>query len=1114
MIKIHSPGTRLGRYEVVGFSTENTVCIEYTCLDREHARPVLLKTLRPELAASEAARERFSNVGADWLDLGDHPHIVYCKEVWQPENSDQVYLVLPVTVPERQRETPSLDSWLLPGRPLPAIQALLFALQIVRGMQYIVEQHLGFVHGDLKPQNIIVGAGRLSQADTNRLRVTDLGLASVLQTTGINPLEIEETAISQTQLLQGVTGTPLYMAPEQWRGEAKYTTSTDIYALGCLLYKMLVGRHPVAGDTTQALRDAHCDGRVRPMPYTLPEGIRTMTNRCLALGTKERYQSWNELETAIADAYKEITRYPAPVLEPTDTLSKSERKQEGWFLNSMGCLATDSGNTDTALECFELALKVGEQEDDQSLMGTITNNLGEAYRMQGNMQLASDHHQKALKIADEIQDQTVEGSALNGLGNDEIQRGNSRQAIQYFEKALALARKIRNKEGEMAALANMGNVYHLLGDIRRSIQYLEKALELAQKLGHRHRESMILTNLGGIYSDLSDDRRAIQYLEQSLVIKSELGERHTQIANLNNLANAYRNLGDVRQAFDTYNKSLEIALEMGDRRGEAYALNNIGSTYSDLGNLDTALTYHEQALEIFKEIGHKHGQGDCLTNLGFIYMRRHDTERALKYSEQALEIDRESGDVFGLALDSFNIANLLAQENRFLDALPYAEEAAQILEKMGHPEKAPQARALVSRLHAEIFSSKTESSNATVEFSDDLSQEISQVRQDNPTLTAKMSDQDIIELFKQADQASANDRPTAFVVRPAKIKQPEQTGANDPDFEKCSMDELIVKGQQLAFASRWQEAEQAYQTLLKKARQSNHILYQSLAFLFQGRLSSEMGKQSDALDLFLQALELAKQVGDLKLTSQIHDGMGSAYRRQRNFTESIKHHTFAIEICQKLGDEQGVILCRANLGNAYSDQGDFDQASQVFKELLAYALRINAEQLAAQAYCNLGLVYQRQGHRELAIETDLKSVELALKHGDQLTAAKVYKNLNTLYADKGDYQAAVQMLQKTVRIYEQLGIEPEIARNYADLARLYTDMDDSMQAFLSYDRALHYYERIGDDGNLAKMYFNMGNLYRQQGKTAQAREHFKQAQSIFESIGDLENAERAARQWR
>jgi len=703
-MKVHPPGTRLGQFEVVSYPVPGDVSIEYTCLDRERSCPVLLKTLRPELMPSRAARNYFVQSGAAWVSLGAHPHIVRCHAVFEPENSDEAYLVLQAVVSERDRDTTSLLSWLHPGRPLPRLQALLFALQIARGMRYVADKMPDFVHCNLKPESVLVGGGRLAQMDVNRLRLTDFGLAGVLRVVDVDLsefLETGEAAVERTQLINGVVGTPLYMSPEQWRGESA-GMATDVYALGCLLYNMLVGRHPVAGTTTQDLQNDHCTANVRPLPASLPDVILDLVTRCLALEPGERYQSWEEVETALAAAYEGTTNHPVPGAEPTDALTEAEQPLEGWFLNSMGCASNEAGNLDTAVACFELALKAGHTRDDQALVGAATNNLGEAYRRLGDTQRAIDLHKEALTMAGETGDRSVDGSALNNLGSDYLQLGNPRQAIEYLEQALTVAREIGDRRGEMAALGNMGSVYHQLGDLRRSIQYYEQVLEIARKDGDRRAESVALANLGGIYSDLGDNRRAIQCQEQSLAIKSEIGDRHAQIASLNNLANAYRNLGHARRAFEYYNQALQIAREMGDRRGEAFALNNMGSTYSNLGDMQRALEHHEQALEIFREVGDRRSQGDCLTNLGFIYMSRHDTGRAMEYCEQALAIDREVGDMLGLALDSFNMANLLAQQGRFREALSYAEESASILEKAGHPDKTPQAHQLVAMIRAEL----------------------------------------------------------------------------------------------------------------------------------------------------------------------------------------------------------------------------------------------------------------------------------------------------------------------------------------------------------------------------------------------------------------------------
>ena len=268
-MSIYPPGTRIGQYEIAGRPLMGGMGIVYLCLDLEEDRPVALKTFKPEYLPDRAARDRFLREGTHWVDLGRHPHIVRCYRVLRID--PEVYLVLELVAKEQGRDDASLRSWLTPGQPLPVEQSLLFALQIVRGMAHAVSVISGFVHRDLKPENVLVGADHLSGTATNRLRVTDFGLASVLQEASgrISESPISDTtgsqrlpAIRHTQLTHGVVGTPVYMAPEQWGGEP-VTVATDVYALGCILYEMLAGQRAVAGHSLATLERAHCGGEVR-----------------------------------------------------------------------------------------------------------------------------------------------------------------------------------------------------------------------------------------------------------------------------------------------------------------------------------------------------------------------------------------------------------------------------------------------------------------------------------------------------------------------------------------------------------------------------------------------------------------------------------------------------------------------------------------------------------------------------------------------------------------------------------------------------------------------------------------------------------------------------------
>ena len=130
-MKFHPPGTRLAQFVVVSYPLLNDISVDYICLDHDRARPVLLKTLGPELMQNQAAQNFFAQRGRSWVELGTHPHIVCCYDVLRAEESQQEYLVLQPVIPEKDRETASLLAWLAGGQPVPVIQALLFGLQIV-----------------------------------------------------------------------------------------------------------------------------------------------------------------------------------------------------------------------------------------------------------------------------------------------------------------------------------------------------------------------------------------------------------------------------------------------------------------------------------------------------------------------------------------------------------------------------------------------------------------------------------------------------------------------------------------------------------------------------------------------------------------------------------------------------------------------------------------------------------------------------------------------------------------------------------------------------------------------------------------------------------------------
>ena len=612
-MNIYPPGTRIGQYEIAGRPLMGGMGIVYVCLDLEEDRPVALKTFKPEYLPDRAARDRFLREGTHWVDLGRHPHVVRCYEVLRMDLA--VYLVLELVAKEQGRDDASLRAWLTPGRALPVETALLFALQIARGMKHAVETIPGFVHRDLKPENVLVGADRLSNADGNRLRVTDFGLVAVLQEASQRRSEAamsdESSATSgrlgRTQLTLGVVGTPLYMAPEQWRGE-EVTVATDVYALGCMLYEMVAGQRAVAGSSLRTLEQACCGGEVRPLPAGLPASVAELVSHCLAMEPGARYGSWEEVEAALGAAYALVAGRSAPEPEPAEALSREERLVAGWSYSQLGASYLDIGKAEVALGYFQRAWEVGRVEEERWLVAAALHWLGEAHRSLGGVQQAIKYHEHALTIYREIGNRQREGAALGNLGHCYRALGDARRATGYFKQQMIIAHEIGDQYGEADASTSLGTAYKNLGDLSRAWDSHMRALAIWREMGYRRGEAQVLCALGIVCDLLQNSRKAIELYDQALTILRGIGNRRDEGIVLGNLGVAYSLLGETQAAIGYSHQAIVVLEEVGDMTYTASYSLNLAGLLVQQGHLVDALTNAERAARLWDQMGHPRAQ--------------------------------------------------------------------------------------------------------------------------------------------------------------------------------------------------------------------------------------------------------------------------------------------------------------------------------------------------------------------------------------------------------------------------------------------------------------------------------------------------------------------------
>jgi serine/threonine-protein kinase len=243
----------------------------YLAQDLRHERPVALKVLHPELAAS-LGPERFQREIKVAARL-QHSHILGVYD--SGEAAGQLWFTMPFV------EGESLRDRLRRERQLGLDDALRIAREAAQALQYAHEH--GIIHRDIKPENILL-------ASDGSTLVADFGIARALGGEG----RLTETGMA--------VGTPAYMSPEQASAERNVDARTDVYSLGAVVYEMLAGEPPYTGPTAQAVILKRFSDpvpsvcRVRP---GVPEAVDVAIQRALAAVPGDRFATAAELARAL-----------------------------------------------------------------------------------------------------------------------------------------------------------------------------------------------------------------------------------------------------------------------------------------------------------------------------------------------------------------------------------------------------------------------------------------------------------------------------------------------------------------------------------------------------------------------------------------------------------------------------------------------------------------------------------------------------------------------------------------------------------------------------------------------------------------------------------------------
>jgi serine/threonine protein kinase/Flp pilus assembly protein TadD len=693
-------GRVLGRYRILREIGHGGMATVYDAerSDGQFEQRVALKLLRRGLDTEHVVRRFLAE--RQMLSGLEHAHIARLIDGGEAPDG-RPYLVM-----ELVRGEP-IDSWADRTR-LSVRERLRLFLQVADAVHFAHRQLI--IHRDLKPSNILVD-------EHGHAKLLDFGIAKLL-----DPTE-SEAALTHTGIRPL---TPAYASPEQVLGE-RVTTASDVYQLGLLLYVLLSGRHPFAGQGA-ALEAAITTGRIlRPSAasdpaaapsqrahsarveggglatavelanarMTTPDALRralrgdldAIVLKAMRAEPERRYESAAELA-------QDVERFLAsqPVLARPDSWPYRGKKFASRHpavaaagLAGLLFAATYVATLNRQAERLELERDRAEVESQTAeqvsafLVDLFRANDPDANAGQTPtvLELLARGEERAGALTEQP---LVQSEMLDLIAQMYVELGEFTRAEDLFRRALEMRRSLyAEPSSELAGtLDRLGDVLRRTGRYDEAEPLLYESIEIARLVGDSALESDAYTDLGHSLIGRGDYAGSEAAYENALAIRrAHYGATHERTAiALHNLALALEELERVEAAESLYLQSLDIARTVFDPGHSqiALTLTTLGRLYAVNGELDKAEPLLREAAENTRSrLGPTHPQlGLTLHELGTLEARRGEFAAAEPLLREALAI-RETAlgpthqEVAGTLN---NIAFVLMQMGRLEEAVP------------------------------------------------------------------------------------------------------------------------------------------------------------------------------------------------------------------------------------------------------------------------------------------------------------------------------------------------------------------------------------------------------------------------------------------------------------
>ncbi|MBI3723224.1 tetratricopeptide repeat protein [bacterium] len=653
------PAPRIGKYVITGELGRGGMGVVYRALDTALRREVAIKMILDPTRAGPELLKRFEAEASATARLR-HPGIVSVHEVGFHEG--RPFLVMELIQGE------SLEA-LLRREPMAPRRAAEVIREVALALAHAHAS--GVVHRDVKPENVLVDK-------EGRPHLMDFGLA-------------REVGEGQRMTVTGqVLGTPAYMSPEQAAGETRRQgPASDVYSLGAVLYRALVGKPPFEAPSIPALMTRVMFDEPDPPRRTHPKvhvDLETIALRCLAKEPERRYAS----ATVVAEELARFLAGEPIVARPISGLERARRwarKNRKLTLALLALALVLPG----ALVAIALVVRASESE-----------RVRETRKWQEEQARAARNRESAVRKLHDLEEHEIAGETrpipeytkiideAPDLADAWAHRGMARAMAGDPKGGLADAEKaIEISPAFAGGWGTRGWIEVQMRDYERGIADASKAIELDPKRptpwGVRGDAKRMMGDAKGAVADLDRaierNRAYVGALIARGLLKTELGDQDGAMADFddairfnpkaarawNGRGIAKEKRGEVDGAIADYTCAIELSPDAADalaNRGHARLERDLDLAIADLtralekqpanarvwcnraiarrrkGDLDAALADNARAIELDPRDPY------AWSNRGTIRLNKRDVDGALEDLARAIELKPDYAEAF------------------------------------------------------------------------------------------------------------------------------------------------------------------------------------------------------------------------------------------------------------------------------------------------------------------------------------------------------------------------------------------------------------------------------------------------------------------------------------